>query len=342
MKAHRTLFSASIPGLGQFRMQETRSTQTQSTMVRCELYLLLHRLWACWSGLFPVWGIFIFILATSYRWHFVEWRHTRAMSDLSRQVGLSLGLIQAMELGVFANDTNRQILLGELCLIGQRASERFDAVRNELAEIAVLEWVQVLLQVCTSWLRSCTDGHCLAVIVVGAWTCLIEFRSRVVVAGDEKSNTVWSSIVALRAHLKLQAKQVNESTDWIVAIVRVLMIDALLTHVTAQNTSVSGDASHWDADMIVHLQDLLLMRWQLGCCTFECDQHGIVGRLESNSCWAKLDGFHGVLDLMDASLRTPDGHIAIVLIAKLKVKKIKIITQIRQRWLVDFLFMLLG
>lgn len=339
MKTHQTLFSASIPGLDQFRMQETRSSQTQSTMVRC---LLLHRLWACWSGLFPVWGIFIFRGTTSYHWHFVKWRHTRAMSDFSRQVGLSLGLIQAMELGVFANDTNWQILLVELCLIGQRAGKRFDAVRNELAEIAVLEWVQVLLQVCTSRLRSCTDGHCLAVIVVGAWACLIEFRSRVVVAGDEKSNTVWSSIVALRAHLKLQAKQVNESTDWIVAIVRVLMIDALLTHVAAQDASVGGDASHWDADMIVYLQDLLLMRWQLRCCTFECDQHSIVGRLESNSCWAELDSLHGVLDLMDASLRTPDGHIAIVLIAKLKVKEIKVIIQIRQRWLVDLLFMLLG
>lgn len=96
------------------------------------------------------------------------------MAGIWIDVSFGLFLAQALEVRVFADDADRQVLVVELRLVGQRTAQSFDAVIDEVVQVAVLERVQMLLQVRSGALRASTDGHGLAVVEVSAWACLVD------------------------------------------------------------------------------------------------------------------------------------------------------------------------
>lgn len=172
-------------------------------------------------------------------------------------VSLSLALAQAIELPIFSNNADGQIFVVQLSFVGESPSKSFDAMVDELIQSAILEGVQVLLQIRASALGTSADSHSLAVIEVGAWARLIDMWSLIleranlipeilnkkiathVITSDKQTDTVRATIVTLSADLHLQAQQIDQATDWIVAAIRVLMIDALLAHIAAENKDCS-------------------------------------------------------------------------------------------------------
>ena len=96
------------------------------------------------------------------------------------------------------------------------------------------------------------------------------------------------------------------------------MIETLVAHVAAENARVGRETSDADAEMIVDGHDLLLMGAELGRGSLERNQDHVCLRLDAHRGRALLHRFHGVLDLIDTTLRTPHAHVTVILISKLR------------------------
>ena len=97
-------------------------------------------------------------------------------------------------------------------------------------------------------------------------------------------------------------------------------VETLSSHPSAQTLGVGGQAGEGHAHVVVHRQDLLLVGGQLVGTTLEGHQDGVGGGLEAHGGGALLDGLHGVLHLVETTLRRPGRHVGVVLVAELKKK----------------------
>lgn len=207
---------------------------------------------------------------------------------------------------------------GQQIFSWQSAAQRFQTVLDQLLLGAISERIQMLLQIGPGTLRPRSDRHGLAAKVVGARLHLVDVRSLIIVAGNQQANAERASVVALRARLHLVADVHDQPGHRIHGVVGELVVQTLLAHVAAQHTRIGRDASDRDAQMRVDGDDFLLVRRQFGRGSLQSNQDGMIASLEANSGRAQLHGLHGVFDLMQSALRAPHGHIAVVLVAKLR------------------------
>lgn len=182
---------------------------------------------------------------------------------------------------------------------------------------AVSERIQMLLQISPGALRSRSDRHGFAAKVIRTWLHFVDVWSLVIVPGHQQSHTERTPIVALGAGLHLVPDVHDQSGHRIDGVVRELVVQTFLAHIATQHAGISGDSGNRDAQMGVDRDDLLLVGGQLGGGSLQGDQHGMIASLQANGGRAQFHRFHGVFHLMEATLGAPDGHIAVVLVAKL-------------------------
>ena len=138
-----------------------------------------------------------------------------------------------------------------------------------------------------------------------------------IVSGHQQTDTVGSTVITLSANLKLVPQVSNQPGHGQGFIVGVAVVQALGPHVSAEQASVSSQASNADAHVSVDGNDLLLIGRELWGGPLQGYNNCMGFALQTNSRGALFDSLHGVLDLMEATLRTPDRHVIVVLVTKL-------------------------
>lgn len=97
--------------------------------------------------------------------------------------------------------------------------------------------------------------------------------------------------------LSLVSQLDNKAADRKRRLVSVTVVNTLGSHVPRQNTAVGGETGDSDADVVVDLEDLLLVRRELGVGLVNAAQDHVSLRSEPNCGGALLNGLHGVLHL---------------------------------------------
>lgn len=115
-------------------------------------------------------------------------------------------------------------------------------------------------------------------------------------------------------HLSLIGELNNESADWKRRFVGVVVVDALGSHVAGENSAVGGETSNGDADVVIDLEDLLLVRRELGIGLVYTGQYHMGLGSEPYGGRTLLHGFHGVLHLEQTPRWAPRRHIRVVLV----------------------------
>lgn len=187
---------------------------------------------------------------------------------------------------------------------------------DQFFQVAGLEGVEVSLEVGAGGLGSGADGHGLAVEVVGRGTGLVDVGAEVVVAGDQETDAVRTTVVALGAGLHLVAHAADEAVDGQRGIATEAVGEAFCSHVLAEKSGVGGQTCDGNPAVVVDGDDLLLVGGQFGRGSLQSDQDSMSAVFQSDSGRSLFDGLHGVFHLVDAALRTPDSNIVVILVSK--------------------------
>ncbi|KAL6133258.1 hypothetical protein ACLB2K_065495 [Fragaria x ananassa] len=89
----------------------------------------------------------------------------------------------------------------------------------------------------------------------------------------------------------------DESSDGKRRLISVVVIDALGSHVVLQSTAFSSESDNGDADVVVDLENLLLVRRELGVGLVDACHDHVGLRSEANCHRALLHVLHGLVDL---------------------------------------------
>ena len=83
-----------------------------------------------------------------------------------------------------------------------------------------------------------------------------------ITSNHQEPDTVWPSTVALRVDLGLVRHLVDQSKQWHGSIEEHLGLERLVSHVVAEHTSVTGQTSESNPNVVVDTNQLLLVRGQ--------------------------------------------------------------------------------
>lgn len=97
-------------------------------------------------------------------------------------------------------------LVRQIHFVGEGISERPEPMLHQFIQVTILEIIQKLLQIGLSGLGPCSYRHGLAVVEVCRGTRLVNVWTIIIVSGHQKSDSVRSLVVALRASLHFVAK----------------------------------------------------------------------------------------------------------------------------------------
>ena len=117
-----------------------------------------------------------------------------------------------------------------------------------------------------------------------------------------------------KTNLSLISKMNNETTNGKWRLICEGVIDSFRSHITGENTSIRCESSDCDAYVVIHFEDLLLMRRELRLGFVDARQDYMGARSESNCGWALLHCFHGVFYLEQTTCWAPCRHVCVVLI----------------------------
>ena len=190
---------------------------------------------------------------------------------------------------------------------------------DQSVDVAVQKLVQALFQISPGRLRPGADGHGFAVVKVGGRTDLVDVRADVVAASHHEAHAVRTLVVTLDAQLHFVTQIGNQSTEPERRVVVESRVQTLGSHPTTQAFGVSGQSGDGHAQVAVQGRDFLLVSGQLRRSSFQSHENGVRLALEAHGGRALLDGLHGVFHLMEAALRRPSGHVAIVLVPELRI-----------------------
>ena len=95
-------------------------------------------------------------------------------------------------------------------------------------------------------------------------------------------------------------------------------VEALHPHPPAERLGVGGEPGEGDAEVVVQREHLLLVAGERGRPPLEGREDGVRLVLEADRGRALLHRLHSVLDLVEAALRRPGGHVRVVLVPELR------------------------
>ena len=106
----------------------------------------------------------------------------------------------------------------------------------------------------------------------------------------------------------------NKPGNWKGGLVHELVVQALVPHVTAQDPAICDEPGDRDADVVVDLKDLLLVRREVRVLgELESGDHSVRLVPDAHRASALLHGLHGVLHLEDAALGAPGRDVRVIL-----------------------------
>jgi len=141
-------------------------------------------------------------------------------------------------------------------------------------------------------------------------------RAGLVGADDEKADTVRAAAHALRSDLRLVGHLDHQAPHLHRLVVDVPVVDALRAHVLGEHARVGHQAGDANADVVVDLEDLFLVRRQLRRGALQRRHDRKVVRPQADARTALLHRLHCILNLVDAPGRRPGDAVGIVLVAK--------------------------
>ena len=101
-------------------------------------------------------------------------------------------------------------------------------------------------------------------------------------------------------------------------VVEVSRVEALHPHPPAERLGVCGEPGKGHAEMVVQREHLLLVAGERRRPPLEGREDGVRLVLEADRGRALLHRLHSVLDLVEAALRRPGGHVRVVLVPELR------------------------
>jgi len=108
----------------------------------------------------------------------------------------------------------------------------------------------------------------------------------------------------------------DESADGQRGLVGVVIVDALGAHVPGEDAAVGSEAGDGDADVVVDLEDLLLVRGEFGVGLVDaCENHVRLGS-ETDRRRALLHRLHRILHLEQPPRGAPCRHVRVVLVSE--------------------------
>jgi len=120
----------------------------------------------------------------------------------------------------------------------------------------------------------------------------------------------------LSVDLSFVGDRVNDSVDRNRAVVEEAGGHGLLAHKVGEDSSIGGEAGEGNTEMCVDADDLLLIGTEFFCVSLESYQDGMCLADETYGSGSLLDGFEGILDLEDTTLRREGDRIVIVVVSK--------------------------
>mmetsp|Transcript_18488 Transcript_18488/g.39564 ORF Transcript_18488/g.39564 Transcript_18488/m.39564 type:complete len:204 (+) Transcript_18488:249-860(+) len=185
---------------------------------------------------------------------------------------------------------------------------------DEPLRVRGLEALEVFFQVGLGRCTAASDRHGVVLVVVAAWACFEKVRSLIIDTSHQHADSVGSLAGLLCLLLRHVGNLQHQSTDHHGVVVDESVVQALVSHVLGQHTSVCCQPRDADAHVLVDLHDLLLVMSQLGLSLLVGGQDHVSVASKSQNGGSLLDGFHGVLHLQDAAARAPGDAVHVILL----------------------------
>lgn len=128
-------------------------------------------------------------------------------------------------------------------------------------------------------------------------------RSTHVLSNHQETDSIRPLSVLLRVCLRTVGNALHNPRHRNRPPVQHPFLHRLLTHVIAQHPCIARQAGNGNADMVINLDKLLLVGRELSRRALEGQQDGVRFGAQADSCRALLDGFLGVFNLVQATLR---------------------------------------
>lgn len=104
----------------------------------------------------------------------------------------------------------------------------------------------------------------------------------------------------------------DESVEGLAGSEGEFVVEGLIAHVFAEDSGVGSETRDSDADVVLHLEDLILVAGQLRGQLLEAAQHNEVLRTQAEADGALLDCLHRVLHLEQLALGRPGRAVEVV------------------------------
>mmetsp|Transcript_9776 Transcript_9776/g.13241 ORF Transcript_9776/g.13241 Transcript_9776/m.13241 type:complete len:228 (-) Transcript_9776:12-695(-) len=221
-------------------------------------------------------------------------------------------LVKRSELLVLANDADTDIMLGEFCVLGTS----FHCLNTMLDKIFPAKRGEVLVvsfEVGLGTLASISNGHSMVLVVVGRGASLEEVGASLVDGSDEKADAEWSFGWVASLHLTLLGNLTDKSLSRLIGLMGIRVINALITHELAKETSISSHTRDGDTHVLIDLENLLLMECQIVLTLFQTDKYNMSVGLKSETGETLLNSFFSVVNLKNFSLRVKGSAILAVI-----------------------------
>jgi hypothetical protein len=104
----------------------------------------------------------------------------------------------------------------------------------------------------------------------------------------------------------------DEPVEGLVGAVGELVVEGLVAHVLAEHARVGSEPRDRHADVVLHLEDLVLVAGQLRRQLLQTAQHNELAGAQAETDRALLDRLHRVLHLEELALRRPGRAVEVV------------------------------
>jgi len=163
-------------------------------------------------------------------------------------------------------------VLCQVCVLSA-GSKSLDTVTNQIVSTETTESLEVLFEVGLRGLASVADGHSVVLVVVARGASLEQVSPSFINCANKHTNSEGSLCGVRSLNLTLFGNFDDETLGRMLTLMGVPVVEALIAHKFAQETSIGSHTGDHDTHVAVDVKHFLLVRRQVMNAFLQTDDH---------------------------------------------------------------------